>query len=198
MQTIFNTLIDSFIDNKVGIAENFLSGTLASNLTENLTSLYQNKQLQNAGTGNAALVAHNKLIRGDIIYWLDRKHNNQYENDFFDLMDSFVSYLNSTCYTGITGYEFHYTLYETGSFYKKHLDQFRNNDSRQYSMIMYLNKDWQKADGGELCIHFNENRLQNISPENGKMVFFKSSELEHEVLLTNKPRMSITGWLKVN
>ena len=198
MQTIFNTLIDSFIDNKVGIAENFLSGTLASNLTENLTSLYQNKQLQNAGTGNAALVAHNKLIRGDIIYWLDRKHNNQYENDFFDLMDSFVSYLNSTCYTGITGYEFHYTLYETGSFYKKHLDQFRNNDSRQYSMIMYLNKDWQKADGGELCIHYNGGRLQNISPENGKMVFFKSSELEHEVLLTNKPRMSITGWLKVN
>ena len=27
---------------------------------------------------------------------------------------------------------------------------------------------------------------------------FKSSELEHEVLVTNKPRMSITGWLKVD
>ena len=32
----------------------------------------------------------------------------------------------------------------------------------------------------------------------GKTVFFKSSELAHEVLLTNKARMSITGWLKVN
>jgi SM-20-related protein len=32
----------------------------------------------------------------------------------------------------------------------------------------------------------------------GKSVFFKSSELVHEVLTTNKPRMSITGWLKVD
>ena len=112
-------------------------------------------------------------------------------------MDSFVLYLNATCYTGITGYEFHYTLYETGSFYKKHLDQFRNNDSRKYSMIMYLNTDWVIADGGELCIH-HTGHLQHVNPTNGKTVFFQSNELEHEVLVTNKARMSITGWLKVN
>ena len=197
MQKIFNTLIDSFIDNKVGLAENFLSESLALHLKENLTKLYTEKKLRSAGTGNDSLVVHNKLFRSDVIYWLDRKHNNQYENDFFDLMDSFVRHLNDTCYTGITGYEFHYTLYEKGSFYKKHLDQFRNNDSRQYSMIMYLNTDWKETDGGELCIQHSDYR-QNISPENGKAVFFKSSELEHEVLVTNKPRMSITGWLKVD
>ena len=197
MHTIFNTLINSFIDNKVGIAEDFLSKPLALQLKKNLTELYANDQLRSAGTGNDTAVVHNKLMRSDIIYWLDRKHNNQYENDFFDLMDSFVSHLNSTCYTGITGYEFHYALYEAGSFYKKHFDQFRNNNSRQYSMIMYLNDNWQQNDGGELCIHHN-NSLQNITPINGKSVFFKSSELEHEVLLTNKPRMSITGWLKVD
>ena len=196
MHTIFNTLINSFIDNKVGIAEDFLSKPLALHLKKKLLDLYANNQLRSAGTGNDTAVVHNKLMRSDIIYWLDRKHNDQYENDFFDLMDSFVSHLNSTCYTGITGYEFHYALYETGSFYKKHLDQFRNNGSRQYSMVMYLNTDWQQNDGGELCIH-HKGSLQNITPINGKSVFFKSSELEHEVLLTNKPRMSITGWLKV-
>ncbi|MCW3119207.1 MAG: Prolyl 4-hydroxylase alpha subunit [Chitinophagaceae bacterium] len=197
MQKIFNTLIDSYIENKVGIAENFLSESLTSHLKENLASLYAENKLQPAGIGNETLARQNKSIRGDSIYWLDRKHNNEYENDFFDRVDSFVSYLNSTCYTGITGYEFHYTVYETGSFYRKHLDQFRNNDSRKYSMVMYLNTGWQSTDGGELCIHHGDN-LQNISPVNGKMVFFKSSELEHEVLLTQKPRMSITGWLKVN
>ena len=103
--------------------------------------------------------------------------------------------MNNTCYTGITGYEFHYTLYPEGSFYKKHLDQFRNNNSRKYSMIMYLNADWEAADGGELCITQHDH-LQMISPQNGKAVFFKSNEMEHEVLITNKPRMSITGWLK--
>jgi len=181
----------------VGIAENFLSEALASHLKDNLKKLYSEKQLLNAGTGNEAVVVQDKLIRGDKIYWLDRKHNDPYENDFFDLMDQFVIHLNSTCYTGITGYEFHYTMYEKGRFYKKHLDQFRNNGSRQYSMIMYLNADWEEKDGGELCIHHGEN-LQNITPTNGKSVFFKSSELEHEVLLTNKSRMSITGWLKIN
>ncbi len=179
------------------MVDNFLSASLSAHLKNNLTSLYQQKQLQHAGTGNDLVVEHNKLFRSDVIYWLDRKHNNVYENDFFDLMDHFVRYLNRTCYTGITGYEFHYTLYEKGSFYKKHLDQFRNNESRQYSMIMYLNPDWEKKDGGELCIH-QGGEVQNISPVNGKGVFFKSNELEHEVLMTNKPRMSITGWLKIN
>ncbi len=111
-------------------------------------------------------------------------------------MDRFVLYLNETCYTGITGYEFHYARYGEGSFYKRHLDQFRNDGSRQYSMIMYLNADWQVADGGELCI-YQDGLPRNISPEEGKSVFFRSSEMEHEVLLTHKARMSITGWLKV-
>lgn len=198
MEKIFNQLVSSFIDNKVGIAEDFLSEILASHLKENLTALFKEKQLRSAGTGNDILVVHNKLVRSDKIYWLDRSHNDPWENTFFDLMDNFVNYLNSTCYTGITGYEFHYTLYEKGSFYKKHLDQFGNNESRKYSMVMYLNKDWKQDDGGELCIHHTAENLQNISPVNGKSVFFKSSELEHEVLLTNQPRMSITGWLKVN
>jgi SM-20-related protein len=196
LQKIFNELIDSFIDNNVGIADHFLSSALAADLKGNLLALYNQKLLLAAGTGNDTLVVHNKLVRGDSIYWLDRKHNDPHENDFFNLMDSFVSHLNSTCYTGITGYEFHYTMYDTGSFYKKHLNQFRNNGDRKYSMIIYLNPGWLAADGGELCIH-HSNGLQNISPENRKSVFFKSSEMEHEVLCTNKPRMSITGWLKV-
>lgn len=196
LEKIFNTLIDSFIDNKVGITENFLSEALAANLKSNLFTLYKNKLMNPAGIGNAVLQGHDKLIRSDQIYWLDRKHNDAFENDFFDLMDSFVLHLNNTCYTGITGYEFHYALYEEGSFYKRHIDQFQNNGSRQYSMIMYLNTNWIIADGGELCIH-HAGHLQNISPISGKSVFFKSSELEHEVLLTNKARMSITGWLKI-
>ncbi|MCE7070666.1 2OG-Fe(II) oxygenase [Dyadobacter sp. CY327] len=196
MQTIFNELIDSYIDNKVGIATDFLSTSLASNLKSNLTSLLETNQLLSAGTGNDTEVVHNTLYRSDSIYWLDRKHNDPHENDFFDLIDRFVEHLNRTCYTGITGYEFHYTFYPSGSFYKKHLDQFRNNPSRQYSMIMYLNTNWTSADGGQLRIH-NTDHKQDIFPTNGKSVFFKSSELEHEVLLTNRPRMSITGWLKV-
>lgn len=182
------------MDNKVGIADDFLSSSLAFHLKENLIALHTENRFHSAGTGNDTIVVQNKRFRSDIIYWLDRKHTNPHEIAFFELMDQFVAYLNSTCYTGITGYEFHYTLYEKDSFYKKHLDQFRNNDSRQYSMVLYLNAGWKEGDGGELCIH-HADRLQMISPANRKSVFFKSSEMEHEVLLTHLPRMSITGWL---
>ncbi|MDB5281676.1 MAG: Prolyl 4-hydroxylase alpha subunit [Bacteroidota bacterium] len=196
MQKIFDTLIDSFILDKVGLAENFLSVGLAADLKANLLALFAAKQLHLAGTGNTTPDITDNTIRGDSIYWLDPSHNDPFENAFFTLMDTFVAYLNRTCYTGITGYEFHYTRYETGSFYKKHLDQFKDNDSRKYSMIMYLNTDWEKENGGELCIH-HQNSLQYILPESGKIVFFKSSELLHEVLVATKTRLSITGWLKV-
>jgi len=196
LEKIFDCLIDSFIVDKVGIAENFLSVPLAAHLKDNLIGLFENKKLLNAGVGNDTVVNQNKLIRSDVIYWLDRNHNNQHENDFFDLMDEFVVYLNRTCYTGITGYEFHYTLYESGTFYKKHIDQFQSNGSRQYSMIMYLNSNWKVEDGGALRI-YHADEEQDISPDNGKSVFFKSSDLAHEVLLTHKQRMSITGWLKI-
>ena len=196
MQKIFDLLINSYIDNNVGIADSFLSDTLATQLTSNLISLYSRNLLFSAGIGSDKDFQQDKSVRGDRIYWLDRKHNDPFENSFFDQMDLFVSYLNRTCYTGITGYEFHYTLYEKGRFYKKHLDQFRNNENRQYSMIMYLNAGWQEKDGGQLCIH-HDNYLQTIAPSIGKGILFKSSELEHEVLVTNKDRMSITGWLKI-
>ena len=193
MDIIFDKLIDSYLATEVGMVNNFLSKALSAHLADNITALYANDLLLSAGTGNDILVNHNKLIRSDKIYWLDRIHNNSYENDFFNLMDRFVNYLNSTCYTGITGYEFHYTLYEKGSFYKRHLDNFKLNGTRVFSMIMYLNS---KVDGGELRI-YQGSSFQDITPDAGKSVFFKSNELEHEVLITYLPRMSVTGWLKV-
>ena len=196
MQKIFDTLINSYIEDKVGIATDFLSVELSLLLKEHLLSIYHSQQFNSAGIGNDTIQNHDKLLRSDQIYWLDKSHNTIHENTFFELMDAFILYLNATCYTGITGYEFHYAYYEKGSFYTKHLDQFKNNSDRAFSMIMYLNTDWLLADGGELRIHHTDKSIQNISPISGKSVFFKSSELVHEVLETHQPRLSITGWLK--
>jgi SM-20-related protein len=191
----FEVLISSFIENKVGVSDHFLSDDLSNHLKQNLLTLFDDKLLVAAGTGNAEKLNHNNAVRSDSIFWLDRKHNNLYENQFFDQVEDFIKYLNMSCYAGITDCEFHYSLYEIGCFYKKHLDQFQNNESRQYSLISYLNADWQKSDGGELMIH-QTNNDQTISPLQGKTVFFKSNELVHEVLVTKARRMSVTGWLK--
>lgn len=195
MEDSFEDLIASYIENNVGIAEDFLSPVLANQLKQNLLDLNQNKMLLAAGIGNHERPAYDDAIRSDSIYWLDKKHNNVFENEFFAKIDAFILYLNESCYAGITGYEFHYALYEKGDFYLKHLDQFKNNPSRKYSMICYLNGNWQEADGGELLIH-QVNNNQKIAPTQGKTVFFKSDELVHEVLVTQNTRMSITGWLK--
>lgn len=197
MENVYNCLIDSYLENKVGTAENFLSVQLSAHLKANLLTLDAENQLREAGIGNKAKFNQNKGIRTDKIYWLDKSHNNIHENDFFNLIDDFVNYLNRTCYTGITGYEFHYAMYESGTFYKRHLDQFKDNSSRAFSMIMYLNEDWQTENGGGLCVYL-PNGTQVILPENGKCVFFKSNELEHEVLLSHRQRFSVTGWFKTN
>lgn len=192
----FDTLIDSFVQNKVGITHEFITENLANAIRNSIAQLQQSNKLHLASTGSKQSNNINELVRGDNIYWLDRSHSDVNENLFLDGIDNFVNYLNATCYTGITGYEFHYAVYGEGTFYKKHFDQFLNSDKRKYSLIVYLNKDWQESDGGELCIH-HDNNVQLISPESGKMVFFKSDELLHEVLPTTVPRLSITGWLKV-
>lgn len=197
MEKDFEVLINSFINDKIGITNHFISDELANHLKENLLSLLEQNLLVPAGTGNDNEVSHDTKVRGDSIYWLDRSHENEYENDFFDQIEDFIKYLNKSCYAGIKSYEFHYSIYEIGSFYKKHVDQFQNNSNRKYSMISYLNNDWQKEDGGELLVYQNYNN-QKIAPTQGKTVLFKSDELQHEVLVTNKQRMSITGWLKEN
>lgn len=197
MLPAFETLIQSFIENNVGVADHFMGESQTALLKKNLLSLYVDQHFSAAGTGNNTTVTHDRSVRSDLIYWLDRKHGNKQENDFFDLIDKFILHLNQSCYTGITGYEFHYTIYEKDSFYKKHFDQFQNNNSRAFSMILYLNNGWVKKDGGELCLH-HANNMQLISPLSGKCVFFKSSEIAHEVFKTEKPRLSITGWLKTS
>jgi SM-20-related protein len=195
MEDSFEALIASYIATKVGVVENFIELSLSKHLISNLLMLHQNNLLVPAGIGNVQKLQQNQLVRNDVIYWLDRKNNNIYENEFLTQIEAFICYLNESCFAGITGYEFHYSLYEKGAFYRKHLDQFQDNSSRQFSLISYLNLDWKIEDGGELCI-YQENNIQKISPTNGKTIFFKSNELVHEVLTTQKQRLSITGWLK--
>ena len=197
MEEEFDTLINSYIENNVGIVAHFLTDELALLLKNNLIAHQKLLHLKTGRIGNDDAILKDVLIRSDKILWLDPTNKDVTEMKFFKLMDEFILHLNQTCYTGITGYEFHYTIYEKGSFYKKHIDQFQNNSDRAFSMILYLNIDWKIADGGELCIHHSDH-IQNISPTNGKCVFFKSNLLEHEVLISNVPRLSITGWLKTN
>lgn len=194
MNNQFDTLIDSYLDNKVGIDAGFLTERLSKGLQQNIRQLQKDEMMTNAGIGNEVKDADQKM-RGDIIYWMDKSHDNIYEQEFLQLAEDFIDHLNSTCFTGINGYEFHYAVYEEGSFYKRHTDQFKNDNNRKYSLINYLNDDWLEEDGGQLLVYQND-EVQKILPESQTAVFFKSNEMEHEVTKANRRRMSISGWLK--
>lgn len=195
MKDDFELLIGGFLDNRVGVVDNFLSNKLSLDLISNLRTHYGAEELRLAGIGNRDNSVIEQSIRRDKIFWLDKNKLKESEKLFFGLIDEFVIYLNRTCFTGITSYEFHYALYEKGAFYKKHLDQFKIDSGRAFSMIIYLNVGWATEDGGQLKI-YKKAEVQLVSPDNRKCVFFKSDELPHEVLISNKSRMSITGWLK--
>ena len=195
MNNKFDLLIDSYLDNKVGIDNEFLNASLVEGLHQNILQLQKDDLMVAAGIGNNEVKDAHQKMRGDKIYWMDKSHDNIYEQEFLQQVEDFISYLNSTCYTGINGYEFHYAVYEQGSFYKRHKDQFKTDSDRKYSLINYLNKDWLQEDGGELLV-YQDDAVQHILPHSQKAVFFKSDEMEHEVTLAHRPRMSITGWLK--
>jgi Rps23 Pro-64 3,4-dihydroxylase Tpa1-like proline 4-hydroxylase len=195
MESKFEELIGSFGEGQVGLSEHFLSQDLACALQQNLLNLDSADRLKAAGIGNQLLKDPGQDKRGDKIFWIEKDTLNVHERKFLAQVEAFIVYLNNTCYTGINAYEFHYALYETGSSYRRHLDQFKNNSDRKYSLISYLNTDWQESDGGELLIYQSES-IEKVIPTMQKAIFFKSDALEHEVRISSRPRMSITGWLK--
>lgn len=194
MHEQFDLLINSYLANKVGVAPGFLTSALSAGLQKNIETLQKRGQMKSGGIGNGE-VDLKQQTRTDKTCWLSRTSENEFEREFLQHAEDFIAYLNRTCYAGINESEFHYAVYEKGSYYHRHRDQFQNNNSRKYSLITYLNDDWLAADGGGLQLYDEQGSLP-ILPHAKTAVFFKSDETEHEVLVTNRCRLSISGWLK--
>lgn len=192
---VYEELITNLSENKFAITSLLFDKILLEELLNTaLENIHQNK-LHPAGIGNQHTLLVNNTIRGDKIMWIDSSSANIHEQEFLNKINHFSDYLNETCYTGIAKAEFHYACYEPGTFYKKHIDRFKNDNARKFSVITYLNKNWKADDGGELIIYHPDKTI-TVNPEFGKTVIFKSDELAHEVLPNKKQRLSITGWLK--
>ena len=195
MQQQFDELIDSYLENEIGIHTHFLHPALIKGLQANILQLQKENLMFPAGIGNRGIKDDNQQMRGDQIYWMDAGHDNLFEQEFLQLATDFMLQMNRTCYTGMNDFEFHYAHYQTGTGYKPHTDQFANDNHRQFSLINYLNDDWEEKDGGALWAHAADG-IQKISPDAGKTVLFNSETMLHEVKPSTRSRMSITGWLK--
>lgn len=174
--------------------KNFIDSEVATGIRSEIMDLQTNRAFKQASIGKQEQKTIDTTQRGDFISWIDSKQAPINTQAYLGKVNQIKEDLNRHFYLGIRDYECHYALYPPGSFYKKHVDRHKNGSPRRVSTVLYLNPDWVPGHGGELVIYNSDETSTHIKPIMGTMVLFLS-ELEHEVLPTNRDRMSITGWM---
>jgi SM-20-related protein len=192
-QVSFESIISQIIEQGYGVLDNFLIEEDIAELNEAFVVHYQANEFKQAGISKGHDVVKN--IRGDEILWLEKDTVNLIEMKFLAHLKEFMNYVNYTCFLGLRSYEIHYASYPLGTFYMRHLDKFRNDSGRKLSFICYLNQNWQADNGGELVLYLPDKK-KIVLPIGGRLVVFESDKIEHEVLIANRERRSLTGWLR--
>lgn len=201
LNPVYEAIIEGIQQKHYAVVEGFLSPSHVQDLRNLLLQKHEEDELRKSAVGNRTNEIIKDEIRGDFIQWMDESKANEVELQFFEAIKNLIDYLNRTCFMGILHKEFHYAIYPKGTFYKRHLDTFQNDDRRVLSMVFYLNdEDWKISNGGELAIYeptVSGEKTSLIYPLPGRLVIFESQVLEHEVLpVKASERLSITGWLK--
>jgi SM-20-related protein len=188
------------------VMDNFATQATVSALVKEISVLNDATYMHAAGTGQTQITINNQL-RGDSIYWLNEANSSVAQQTYLDQMELLRLALNQHLYLGLFTLESHLALYKIGTGYGKHLDRFQQSNIkssdqrvRQISCILYLNQDWLEVDGGYLRLYLNPSNTMtdtphiDIAPLGGRLVLFLSDTFYHEVLLSSKARMSLTGW----
>ena len=134
-------------------------------------------------------------IRRDEVCWLERENATPAQKLLWSNFDELKITINRTLFLGLKDFEGHYAAYPAGGFYQRHLDSFTQDQSRTISIVLYLNPNWKKPDGGELRIYKKDSFI-DVEPVAGTLVCFLSREVEHEVLPSATERLSFAGWLR--
>ena len=190
---ILETAIDHLAEKGFFIWDDFITKDEVSNLINTIKQDKAAGEFKKAGIGKQVLHQVDSSIRGDYIEWVDRQHPAPVVQKFINKMDELRTYINQTCYLGLKDFECHFAIYPEKTFYKKHIDRFQQNAHRVLSFVLYLNENWQKGDGGELGI-YPDKEEHIVEPIAGRLILFRS-EILHEVLLSHKERISLTGWM---
>jgi len=183
------------------VIDHFLDETAVRSVRAHIDALLGRGDFKQAGIGSAHQFQVNQNIRKDWIHWLDPKDEKSLATlmVFVQRLRKLMDHINQTCFLGLKDVEMHYAVYPQGAFYKRHLDQFKGNDHRRLTFLCYMNDHWQTNDGGLLRLYLkeadNRERPFDILPAGGRLVCFRSDDLEHEVLACHRQRYSLTGWM---
>lgn len=177
------------------IIPDFLNIITTQAILLDLKALKKAGQFTRAGIGQGHQHTVHDHIRRDEIFWLNEILANVIQQELWLKINALKQALNRELFLGLRAFEGHYASYPRGGFYARHRDSFHHDEARRVSVIIYLNPLWKTKDGGQLRIYTPDHDT-DISPIAGTLVCFLSHELEHEVLLSHKNRLSFTGWFK--
>lgn len=194
MNTSFNAIVDGLAEHGYAVADQFLSQDEVEAILVWEDFKTAVTQFKKAGIGNNKSLQIREAIRGDYIQWVDKPNSPEPVRVYLSRLDELIQFINRTLFLSLKDIEVHLTIYPAGSFYKRHLDQFKQDDHRKLSVICYLNSQWKEEHGGQLRMYLPVRPL-DILPVAGRLVIFRSDQIEHEVLPSTRPRLSITGWM---
>ena len=194
MISVYDAIADGLAENSYAVADQFLSQSELKAILGTKEFQHSAGLFKKAGIGKQQQHQINEAIRGDYIHWVDKTSASPELAVYLDRVRALMHRLNETLFLSLKDFEIHLTAYPVGSFYKRHLDQFRKDDHRKLSIICYLNEAWDESHGGQLRIYLPGGST-DILPIAGRLVCFRSDQLEHEVLPATRERLSLTGWI---
>lgn len=158
-------------------------------------NLFSEGEFHHAHIGHGVTEQRVSEVRGDRILWLEPNDISAAQQEYYQQVSHLREMLSEYFRIALPWSEMHLAAYPPGSFYAPHLDQFRDTGNRIFSIILYLNPNWQQGHGGELRIHEADSSF-DIAPLMGRLVCFRSDTVLHEVLPTSRTRFSVTGWIR--
>lgn len=182
------------------VSDSVIPAAWLGSLSDQAHALWDAGSFRAGEIGHSAGVGWHPDVRGDFICWVE-PGSAAAEHPFFHWMEQFRARLNEAFFMDLRSQEFHYARYGEGQGYKKHIDQHRGRDHRKVSIVLYLNTQWDPADGGELCLYQPydpEQEMLRIVPLGARLVVFVSGVVPHAVLPCRQARWSLTGWLRTD
>jgi SM-20-related protein len=181
------------------VTDDFIPPLLVSQLRHEAETLWRRGAFRRAGVGHGAGREVRNAVRTDRVAWLDPERLSAAQRLYWDAVERLRLAVNRTMLLGLLELEAHLAVYPPGSYYRRHLDQFRGIGQRRLSCVLYLNDAWTEADGGALCIYHDPEHPHarvEVLPVGGRLTTFLSARFLHEVLPARRERLSITGWLR--
>jgi SM-20-related protein len=194
MTDVFNKIADDLAEFGFSVSDQFLSPQEVQSIVA--LDHYQNAltEFKQAGIGKNHNLQVNEAVRGDFIQWIDKTTAAEPLQLCTQRLDKLRNHLNQSLFLSLKDIEVHMTVYPAGAFYKRHLDQFKQDDHRKLSVICYLNQEWNASHGGELRMYLDKGS-KDFLPVAGRLICFRSDQIEHEVRPSIRERLSLTGWM---